>query len=143
MPTALDVRTHSVPVASVDASGTPTIYVFKAPADNKIRIHKIYLTSKTAIAAAAANIHTSLIKRYRAGSATSIATQTTDSDVAASAAIVANVPWNIPLLSAALSELNAGDVLEWCPTEGGEATSGDLTACMMTIEYSTGYGGGI
>ena len=143
MPTALDVRTQSIQVAAVDASATPTIFVFKAPADNKCRIHKIYLTSKTAIAAHASNIHTSTINRYRAGSATAIASRTTDSDVAGSGAIVANVPWEIPLTSAALAELNAGDFIEWAPTEGGTATSGDLTFCLLTIEYSVGYGGGI
>lgn len=142
---SLDIMplTHTVHIGTVDASATPIYNVFKAPAGCKVRLHAIYLTNGSAIAAHASDIHTSTINRVRAGAATAIASRTTDSDVSGSAAIAADVPWAITLTSAALSELNAGDVLQWAPTEGGTAASGDLTEAAITVEYSLGYGGGI
>ena len=129
-------------VGAVDASATPVINVFKAPNACKVTVHKIYLVNGSAIAAHATNIHTSTIKRLRAAAATTIATQTTDSDVSGSAAIAADTPWEIPLSSDALGELNADDVLQWFPTEGGTATSGDLTEAAIFVEWSAGTGAG-
>lgn len=139
----IEPRTNTVFIGAVNASTAPIYNVFKVPAGAKVRVLAIYLTNGTAVEANASTIHTSTINRLRAASATAIASQTTDSDVAASAAIAADVPWEIPLTSDALAELNAGDVLQWAPTEGGGDGSGDLTEAAITVEYALGYGGAI
>ena len=129
-------------IGAVDASAAPVINVFKAPAGCYVTIHKIYLVNGTAVAAHATDILTASIKRLRAAAATEIASQTVDSDVTGYAAIAADVPWEITLLSAALAELNPGDVLQYFPTEGGTATSGDLTEAAIITEWSQGTGPG-
>ena len=129
-------------VGAVDASATPTINVFKAPSTCKAVIHAIYIVSGTGVAAHATNVHTSVFNRLRAASATAIAERTTDTDIAGSAAIVVDVPWKVTLKSAALAELNAGDLLQWAPAEGGAAASGDLTEACVFVEWSPGTGTG-
>jgi hypothetical protein len=138
----IEPRTQTTFIGTVDASTTPTYTVFKAPAACKVVTHKIYVTATGAVVAHATNVHTSTFNRVRAASATAIATQTTDSDIAGSAAIAANVPWNVPLTSDALAQLNAGDIIQWAPTEGGAAASGDLAGAAVTVEYSLGTGAG-
>lgn len=135
--------TQTTFIGTVDASAAPVYNVFAAPANEKVRVHAISMVNGTAHAAHASDIAKSSIKRIRAAAATEIASQTNDTDVSGYAAIAADTPWNIPLLSEALAELNGGDILQWFPTEGGTATSGDLTEAAIIVEYSIGYGGGI
>jgi len=135
-----ELQSVVVHMGAVDASGTPLAF-WRAPI--KCVINSIHLVTSSAVAAHATDIHTSTVTNLgSAGSgSTTVATQTTDSDVSGSAAITAKVPWPLTLSeTAAALEVAEGDVLQIAPTEGGTATSGDLADAAYTISYYPGAG---
>ena len=136
------VQQATIYMGTVDASATPLAF-WRAPC--QCLIESIHLLTSSAIAADAANIHTSTVTNRGVAAAGSdvVATQTTDSDVAGSAAIVAKTPWALVMSSTlANREVAAGEVLEIAPTEGGTATSGDLANASYVINYRVGTGVG-
>lgn len=125
---------------TTDPTGGKNCLIGKAPAACKGRLLKVYMVTATAKSLAANNNITVTLNRYRAGSATAIGSQTTDSDVATGVATTAYVPWEILLTSAALSELNASDVIMATVTEG--AAGQDLTEVAFFAEWVPGTGTG-
>ena len=123
-------------IGAVDASGTPVHNVFYAPV--RCTVRALYMVNGSAVAAHATDIATQPVNRLRAAAGTAIATQTTATGTTGYAAIAADVPYAINLISDALAILAAGDVLQWAPTEGGTATSGDLTEAAFITVWTPG-----
>lgn len=128
-------------IGSVDPTGGKEYFVGKAPAACRAHVLRAYILTATAKATHADNNNTFTLNRIRAASATAIASGTTDSDVATGAALVADTPFEMLPLSAALGELAAGDVLQLVCTEG--AVGQDLTEVACVIEWACGTGEGI
>jgi hypothetical protein len=128
-------------IGTVDASGTP-LYFLRVPEDC-VLIDCGWITSN-AIAAHAANIHTTTVtnRGQAAAGTTVVATKTTDSGVTGYEAITAKQAWVMTPASAAVAELSGDDVLEIAPTEGGAATSGDLADATFFLVYRPGHGVG-
>lgn len=135
------IQSVVITAGAVDASGTPEFY-FRAPAD--ITLDSIYQISGDDIAADASDIATTTVTNIGDdGTGTAeVGEQTTDSDVSGYAAIEDGVPWEIPIASDAVAEVSEGEVLKIAPTEGGTATSGDLTDACWVINYRVGHGVG-
>lgn len=133
--------TTGMHLGTVDASGSPIFYIFKAPCACVIK--KISIVNSTAHAAHASDICTAAVTNLGTAGAgtTAVASQTTDSDVTGYAAITAHTPWNLILSTTAANlEMKTGEVLKLAVTEGGTATSGDLAAASVHIDYVTGSG---
>ncbi|HOA01377.1 MAG TPA: hypothetical protein PLF11_00140 [Bacillota bacterium] len=134
----LNPQVQVAQIGSVDPTGSPVYNIGKIPTACKGTAHKFYMVNGTAHAAHATNTNTVSIYRVRAGTSTKIAEQTNDEDVTGHAAIEADKPWAIPLLSNALGELAADDCLQAVFTEGAAAQ--DLTEVAIYTEWSPGTG---
>jgi hypothetical protein len=128
---------NTIHIGAVDASTAPVVNVFQAPCPCTVRA--IYLVNGLAIAAHATNCHISTIKRLRAAAPTTVAAQSTCTATSGYAAIAADVPWLIPLVSNALAVLQPGDILQWMPTEV-TAAYGDLTEAAIVVIWIPGTG---
>jgi len=140
MSRATAIRTATIAAGAVDASATPVFY-WRAPC--QCVIDGIYLINSAAVAAHATDIATIAVTNLGTAGAGSdvVATRTTDSDVSGSAAIAANIAWEITKSTTAANlEVAAGEVLKIAPTEGGTATSGDLADATFQIDYLVGTG---
>lgn len=135
-----DPRVAVAQLGTVDPTGSPVANIFKVPAACRGTVHKLYMVNGTAHAMHATNTNTVVVNRVRAAVATQIATQTNTTGTSGAAAIAADVPWEIPLDSDALAELQAGDVLQAVFTEG--AAGMDLSEVTMFTEWSPGTGPG-
>lgn len=129
-------------VGDVDASAAP-LYYWTAPQRGVIR--GLSLVNTDAVAAHATDIMTVIvINRGQAGAGTTeVGRQTVDSDVTGFAAVVAKTKWPLILSTTAANlEVEEGDVLEFAITEGGTATSGDMSAVSLAVEFQPGAGVG-
>ena len=125
---------------TVDPTGGKNYLIGKVPTACKGRLLKVYMVTATGKVAHASNGVTVALNRYRAGSATSIGSQSTLTGVSGYVAITAYTPWEVLLTSAALSELNASDVIMATVTEG--AAGQDLTEVSFFAEWVPGTGTG-
>lgn len=123
-------------LGSVDPTGSPEYHLFKVPAACKAVVLGVSVINATARAVHATDINTFTLNRIRAASATAIGAVSTI-DVGGTA-LEADVPLAIALTSDALSELNAGDVLQLVCTEG--AVDMDLTEVSVFVEWLCGTG---
>jgi len=142
MARATAVQTATIAAGAVDASATPVFY-WRAPC--QCVVESIYLVNTSAVAAHATDIATVTVTNIGTDGTgtTSVASQTTDSDVSGSAAIAAGIPWQITNSSTVADlEVAGGEVLKIAPTEGGTAGSGDLADATFQINYLVGTGVG-
>lgn len=128
-------------VGDIDASGAP---IFHWIAPMRCALRGISLVNTDAVAAHATDIMTAIVLN-RTQSDVEVARQTVDSDVTGYAAVVAKTEWPLILTTTvARLELEKGDVLELAVTEGGTATSGDMSDVSWNVRYQPGSGiGGV
>lgn len=140
MATQTVVREATLAVGAADASAAP-LYFWQAP--TRCVIKEINLICSDTIAAHATDIMTVIaLNLLKAGAGTAeVGRQTVDSDVTGYVAVAAKIPWNL-ILSTTLANLEVaeGDVLQLALTEGGTATTGDLTNASFQIKYQPGAG---
>lgn len=140
MASEISPQVNCVYLGTVDPSGSPEYFVGKAPAACKAKLLKCYVVNATARAKHGTDYNTFTLNRIRAAVATAIGSGSTE-DIAAGTALADMVPFEITLTSEALSELNAGDVLQMVFTEG--AADLDLTECSVICEWVPGTGKGL
>lgn len=141
MPRAQTMRDAKLDFGAVDASAAP-VKTWRAPC--RCVIQDISMITPTAVAAHATDIMTVVVLNLGVAGAGSdeVGRQTVDTDVAGSAATAANIPWPL-ILTTTLADLEVleGEVIQVTITEGGTATSGDMSAdTQVSINYLPGAG---
>lgn len=126
-------------VGTVDASAAPTINLFVAPC--KCRVVGVDM-----VVAAAKALHAADYGDYSVKNITDnveLASLSTLTGAADANALAADTAEAFTLTSTLANlELDAGDVLQFFPTEAGTATSGDLTECFVQVKWVPGTGAG-
>jgi len=126
-------------IGEVDASATPYVNIFTAPC--ACVLTGINLVQAGTLAAHATNFATCVVTNIT--DSQEVARITTETAATGVNALAPDTAEALALSStASYLELDKGDVLQAAFTEGGTATTGDLTEAALFVEWVPGTGAG-